>query len=84
MPWALLQCWGGLHGISCKSCVLLCLAPLLTVQVWRAGRQYKQSFSRGVPQGPLEESAAEVDAAARGTQVWLKVWGLRTGNHFLS
>lgn len=58
---------------------------LLTVQVWRAGRQYKQSFSRGVPQGPLEESAAEeVDATACGTQVRLEVWGLRTRNHVLS
>ena len=63
-----------------STAVLLCVVPLLlTVQVWRAGRQYKQSFSRGVPQGPLEESAAEeVDAAARGTQVRLKVWRLWT------
>lgn len=39
------------------------------MRVWREGREYKQSFSRGRPLGPLEEAPAGPEAPAQGTQV---------------
>ena len=58
---------GGLHGVGIS--VVNALSEGLEVRVWREGREYKQSFSRGRPLGPLEEAPAGPEAPAQGTQV---------------
>ena len=44
---------GGLHGVGVS--VVNALSDVLDVEVARNRRLYRQSFSRGIPQGPLEE-----------------------------
>jgi topoisomerase-4 subunit B len=44
---------GGLHGVGVS--VVNALSDWLTVEVARNRRLYRQSFAKGVPQGPLEE-----------------------------
>ena len=43
---------GGLHGVG-LSCVNA-LSEWLEVEVWQNGNHYKQSYSRGIPQGTLD------------------------------
>jgi len=43
---------GGLHGVGVS--VVNALSDLLEVEVARGQQLYRQSFSRGIPQGPLE------------------------------
>ena len=49
------------------------LSNRLEVTVWRGSKQFSQSFSRGVAQGPLQEATAAPAAHGRqprtGTQV---------------
>jgi topoisomerase-4 subunit B len=47
---------GGLHGVGVS--VVNALSSRLDVQVWRDGFEWRQSFSRGHPLGPLEKLAA--------------------------
>ncbi|CAN5382040.1 DNA topoisomerase IV subunit B [soil metagenome] len=42
---------GGLHGVGVS--VVNALSDVLDVTVWRDGHEWKQSFSRGLPQGPI-------------------------------
>ncbi len=56
---------GGLHGVGVS--VVNALSDLLEVEVARGRRLWRQRFSRGVPQGPLED-AGEVHNR-RGTRV---------------
>lgn len=56
---------GGLHGVGIS--VVNALSTLVEVEVARDGQLYKQSFSRGLPQGPLEH-LGEI-RNRRGTQV---------------
>jgi topoisomerase-4 subunit B len=47
------QTSGGLHGVGAS--VVNALSERLDVQVWLGGFEWKQSFSRGKPLGPLEK-----------------------------
>jgi topoisomerase-4 subunit B len=44
---------GGLHGVGVS--VVNALSDRLDVTVWRDGSEWKQSFSRGLPQGPIQQ-----------------------------
>ncbi len=44
---------GGLHGVGVS--VVNALSDRLDVTVWRDGFEWKQSFSRGLPQGPIQQ-----------------------------
>ncbi|WP_425329994.1 DNA topoisomerase IV subunit B [Terrirubrum flagellatum] len=59
---------GGLHGVGVS--VVNALSELLEVEVARGRRLYKQSFSRGLPQGKLKD-LGEVHNR-RGTRVRFK------------
>jgi topoisomerase-4 subunit B len=59
------QTSGGLHGVGIS--VVNALSDDLTVEVARARQLYRQKFSRGIPQGPLEAAGAAPNR--RGTTV---------------
>lgn len=59
------QTSGGLHGVGAS--VVNALSDLMVVQVARNKELYEQSFSRGVPQGPIQKIGAAPNR--RGTQV---------------
>ena len=44
---------GGLHGVGVS--VVNALSDVLDVTVWRDGFEWKQSFSRGIPLGPIQQ-----------------------------
>lgn len=44
---------GGLHGVGVS--VVNALSDALDVTVWRDGHEWRQSFSRGLPQGPIDQ-----------------------------
>ncbi|WGM30971.1 DNA topoisomerase IV subunit B [Brevundimonas sp. NIBR11] len=44
---------GGLHGVGVS--VVNALSDILDVTVWRDGFEWKQSFSRGIPQGQIQQ-----------------------------
>lgn len=56
---------GGLHGVGVS--VVNALSDLLEVEVARNKKLYRQTFSRGIPQGPLQEVGAAPNR--RGTRV---------------
>ncbi|HUF55239.1 MAG TPA: DNA topoisomerase IV subunit B [Thermohalobaculum sp.] len=60
------QTAGGLHGVGVS--VVNALSDDLQVEVARGKRLWRQAFSRGKPQGPLEEAGAAPNR--RGT--WLR------------
>jgi DNA gyrase subunit B len=51
---------GGLHGVGVS--VVNALSELLVAEVRRDGGLYRQSFVRGVPQGPVERVGEATDA----------------------
>ncbi|MBI1864472.1 MAG: hypothetical protein HYR98_01840, partial [Nitrospirae bacterium] len=55
---------GGLHGVGAS--VVCALSESLTATVWRDGKEYRQSFSRGKAAGPVKTIGP---AKRRGTQV---------------
>jgi len=71
------QTSGGLHGVGAS--VVNALSDSMVVQVARDRKLYEQSFSRGLPQGPV----AEVGAAPnrRGTTVTFHADEQIFGNH---
>ncbi|WP_339872010.1 DNA topoisomerase IV subunit B [uncultured Brevundimonas sp.] len=55
---------GGLHGVGVS--VVNALSERLDVTVWRDGHEWKQSFSRGLPLGPIERG---VPSKKKGTLI---------------
>src|SRR3990170_3166041 len=45
---------GGLHGVGVS--VVNALSEELTLEIWRNGQAYQQSYERGVPTGELEKT----------------------------
>jgi DNA gyrase subunit B len=58
---------GGLHGVGIS--VVNALSERLLVEIWREGRVYRQSYSRGLPQSRLEQTGV---TDRRGTKVTFK------------
>ena len=59
---------GGLHGVGVS--VANALSELLEVEVARGGELYKQTYKRGVPQGPVK--LVQKGVKRRGTRVRLR------------
>ncbi|WP_099826719.1 DNA topoisomerase IV subunit B [Oceaniglobus indicus] len=71
------QTSGGLHGVGAS--VVNALSDSMVVQVARNRELYEQSFSRGIPQGPVQKIGAAPNR--RGTTVTFHADEQIFGNH---
>ncbi len=58
------QVSGGLHGVGLS--VVNALSEWLHLTVWKNGKEWTQSYKRGIPQGPLVEGEA---TSRQGTEI---------------
>jgi DNA gyrase subunit B len=58
---------GGLHGVGIS--VVNALSDALEVEIWREKKVYRQSYRKGIPQGPLETTGV---TDRRGTKITFK------------
>ena len=58
---------GGLHGVGIS--VVNALSERLHLEIWRDKKVYRQSYSRGVPDGPIEQTGV---TERRGTKITFK------------
>ncbi len=58
---------GGLHGVGVS--VVNALSESLALEIWREGKVYQQSYTRGKPDGDLKETGT---TKRRGTKVTFK------------
>ena len=61
------QTAGGLHGVGLS--VVNALSEKLEIEVRRSGKMWKQSYSKGIPQGPLEEITPTSSYFNQGTLI---------------
>ena len=55
---------GGLHGVG--SSVVNALSEAMVATVWRDGKEHRQSYQRGIPDGPVKKVG---QARKKGTQI---------------
>lgn len=61
---------GGLHGVGVS--VVNALSERLDLEIWRDGGVFVQSYSRGVPKGPLVRTGTPNPPSKHGTKITFK------------
>lgn len=61
---------GGLHGVGVS--VVNALSERLNLEIWREGGVFVQSYSRGVPKGPLVRTGTPNPPSKHGTKITFK------------
>ncbi|NMC00538.1 MAG: DNA topoisomerase (ATP-hydrolyzing) subunit B [Thermoanaerobaculaceae bacterium] len=61
---------GGLHGVGVS--VVNALSERLDLEIWRDGGVFVQSYSRGVPKGPLVRTGTPNPLSKHGTKITFK------------
>ena len=61
---------GGLHGVGVS--VVNALSERLDLEIWREGGVYVQSYSKGVPKGPLVRTGTPNPPSKHGTKITFK------------
>lgn len=61
---------GGLHGVGVS--VVNALSERLDLEIWRDGGVFVQSYSRGVPKGPLVRTGTPNPPTKHGTKITFK------------
>jgi DNA gyrase subunit B len=61
---------GGLHGVGVS--VVNALSERLELEIWRDGGVYVQTYSKGVPKGPLVKTGTPNPSTKQGTRITFK------------
>lgn len=61
---------GGLHGVGVS--VVNALSERLDLEIWRDGGVFVQSYSRGIPKGPLVRTGTPNPPSKHGTKITFK------------